>query len=53
VQRKVGRQTEKRKNPDPAVIEMRKELARKIAAIALRIWKKGETFDPKKLNGTT
>jgi transposase len=28
-------------------------LARKIAAIALRIWKKGETFDPKKLNGTT
>jgi transposase len=37
---------------------MRKEmarltLARKIAAIALRIWKKGETFDPKKLNWTT
>lgn len=28
-------------------------LARKIAAIALTIWKKGETFDPKKLNGTT
>jgi transposase len=28
-------------------------LARKIAAIALRIWKKGETFDPKKLNWTT
>lgn len=28
-------------------------LARKIAAIALSIWKKGETFDPKKLNGTT
>jgi len=25
-------------------------LARKIAAIVLRIWKKGETFDPKKLN---
>jgi transposase len=25
-------------------------LARKIAAIALRIWKKGEMFDPKKLN---
>jgi hypothetical protein len=37
---------------------MRKEmarltLARKIAAIALSIWKKGETFDPKKLNWTT
>jgi transposase len=28
-------------------------LARKIAAIALHIWKKGETFDPKKLNWTT
>jgi len=28
----VARQTEKRKNLDPAVIEMRKELARKIAA---------------------
>ena len=28
-------------------------LARKIAAIALSIWKKGETFDPKKLNWTT
>ena len=28
-------------------------LARKIAAIALRIWKKGETFDPKKLNWAT
>jgi len=28
-------------------------LARKISAIALRIWKKGEKFDPKKLNGTT
>jgi transposase len=28
-------------------------LARKIAAIALRIWKKGERFDPKKLNWTT
>jgi transposase len=28
-------------------------LARKIGAIALRIWKKGETFDPKKLNWTT
>lgn len=28
-------------------------LARKISAIALRIWKKGETFDPKKLNWTT
>jgi transposase len=37
---------------------MRKEmarltLARKIAAIALTIWKKGEMFDPKKLNWTT
>ena len=37
---------------------MRKEmarltLARKIAAIALTIWKKGETFDPQKLNWTT
>jgi transposase len=37
---------------------MRKEmarltLARRIAAIALTIWKKGETFDPKKLNGET
>jgi transposase len=28
-------------------------LARKIAAITLRIWKKGEVFDPKKLNSTT
>jgi transposase len=28
-------------------------LARKIAAIALRIWKKGETFDPKKLDWKT
>jgi transposase len=28
-------------------------LARKIAAVALRIWKEGETFDPKKLNWTT
>jgi transposase len=28
-------------------------LSRKIAAIALTIWKKGETFDPKKLNWTT
>jgi transposase len=28
-------------------------LARKISAIALRIWKKGETFDPTKLNWTT
>jgi len=28
-------------------------LSRKIAALALTIWKKGETFDPKKLNGTT
>jgi transposase len=28
-------------------------LARKIAAIALSIWKKGETFDPKKLNWAT
>ena len=28
-------------------------LARKISAVALRIWKKGETFDPKKLNWTT
>jgi transposase len=27
-------------------------LARKIAAIALRIWKEGETFNPKKLNWT-
>ena len=37
---------------------MRKEmaritLARKIAAMALIIWKKGKTFDPKKLNCTT
>ena len=37
---------------------MRKEMARvtlvrKIAAMALIIWKQGETFDPKKLNGTT
>lgn len=37
---------------------MRKEmarltLARKIAAIALSIWKKGESFDPKKLNWAT
>ena len=28
-------------------------LARKIASITLRIWKKGETFDPQKLNWTT
>jgi len=28
-------------------------LARKIAAVTLAIWKKGETFDPKKLNWTT
>jgi len=28
-------------------------LARKISAVALTIWKKGETFDPKKLNWTT
>jgi transposase len=28
-------------------------LSRKIAAVALTIWKKGETFDPKKLNWTT
>jgi transposase len=28
-------------------------LARKIAAITLRIWKKGESFDSKKLNWTT
>jgi len=28
-------------------------LARKIAAIALIVWKKGEAFDPKKLNKTT
>ena len=28
-------------------------LARKIAAVSLRIWKKGETFDPKKLNWKT
>ena len=28
-------------------------LARKIAAVALSVWKNGETFDPKKLNSTT
>ncbi|HXH50505.1 MAG TPA: transposase [Terriglobia bacterium] len=28
-------------------------LARKIAAVALTLWKKGETFDPKKLNWLT
>jgi transposase len=28
-------------------------LARKIAAVALTVWKKGEGFDPKKLNSTT
>jgi len=27
--------------------------ARKIAAIALMVWKKGVEFDPKKLNATT
>ena len=37
---------------------MRKEmarltLARKISAVALTIWKKGEKFDPQKLNGAT
>jgi len=37
VQREVARQTEKRKNLDPAVIEMRKELARKIATHALSL----------------
>ena len=31
----------------------RLSLARKIAAVELRVWKKGETFDPKKLNSTT
>src|SRR5215510_3567558 len=28
-------------------------LARKMAAVALRVWKEGEAFDPKKLNSTT
>jgi len=28
-------------------------LARKIAAMALAVWKKGEAFDPTKLNVTT
>ena len=28
-------------------------LARKIVAVALSVWKKGEPFDPKKLNSTT
>ena len=28
-------------------------VARKIATVALTMWKKGETFDPKKLNATT
>jgi hypothetical protein len=28
-------------------------LARKIAAVALIVWKKGVAFDPKKLNCTT
>jgi hypothetical protein len=28
-------------------------LARKIAAVALIVWKKGVAFDPKKLNSTT
>jgi hypothetical protein len=32
-------------NPDGACLT----LARKIAAIALKIWKKGERFDPAKL----
>jgi transposase len=32
---------------------VRLTLARKIASIALRVWKKGEAFDPKKLNWTT
>jgi transposase len=31
----------------------RLSLARKIAAVALTIWKKGEVFDPQKLNMTT
>ena len=31
----------------------RLKLARKIAAVALRVWKKGEKFDPKKLNSKT
>ena len=37
----VGRGVDK----DPAKVT----LARKIAAVALRLWKKGEVFDPKKL----
>ena len=28
-------------------------LARKIATLALTVWKKGEAFDPKKLSRTT
>ena len=50
--------------PYQAFVDARKEngmraemarltLARKIAAVALTVWKKGETFDPKKLNVTT
>ena len=39
---------EKGMNADMA----RLTLARKIAALALAIWKKGESFDPKKLNWT-
>ena len=40
---------ENRMRPEMA----RLTLARKIAAMALAVWKKGEAFDPKKLNVTT
>lgn len=55
-----GAQTEPYRSHLQAMIQrgMRPEmarlsLARKLAAVALRIWKKGETFDPKKLNWQT
>jgi transposase len=54
-----GRQTEPYRSYFQSLQQrgMRKEmagltLARKIAAIAVTIWKKGEPFDPKKLNWT-
>ena len=44
---------ERRKQNGMRAEMARLTLARKIAAVALTIWKKGETFDPKKLNMTT
>ena len=40
----------KQKGMRPEMVRL--TLARKIATVALTIWKKGETFDPKKLSST-